>query len=669
MAFNVTSGGGGTISTNGQTLSLRGTSPYNVFTVGVLGHPEAEWVFNSETSWTINGIQLRQGLTTLTIQGLDRDGNVVHTDAVNVNKSGNARPVVEVDSRPDSFNVSVADDLDLDATGSYDPEGSNLSFSWSVNPEAGAILTNPTVDTSEVIFGNPGLYEITVTASDANGEGYSEMREVSVYADSGWSPFTDRLLESWWTLENMEVRHDYSGDSWYSLNDRPGNLVVKLGDSAPTPLTGSNPSHPVMWREVPDSVDFTLQTDMTLDSVQRGDFIAGLILEIQEGATSSRYVFGMEDGNALRIKRSSGGSYTQLYNRSYSGGTAVIRIRREGRSLRFERRLEPGVWTTIYSRVMPVASTMGRGGLFAANDTARAARFRFDYVMVIDPSVSSPAVNHLRVTELMYEPTGGINLEFVELVNTGNTPLNLDGVSFDGGDPFDAFTFSALTLDPDEHAVLVADTATFQAEYGGAVRIMGEWTGGSLSNSGEKIVLRDDAGNIIHDFNYDTVAPWPVTPAGQGPSLEVIDIEGDYNDPANWRASAVVGGTPGAGVLLDTDGDGLSDTDEALAGTNPLRPDTDSDGALDGAEVQAGTDPLDASSIFRIIRLSRNPVTGFLTATWNSVPGKSYTLEASSDMVNWVDASSGILATGTSTSQLDPAAAGQERRFYRARVE
>ena len=669
MAFNVTSGGGGTISTSGQTLSLRGTSPYNVFTVGVLGHPEAEWVFNSETSWTINGIQLRQGLTTLTIQGLDRDGNVVHTDAVNVNKSGNARPVVEVDSRPDSFNVSVVDDLDLDATGSYDPEGSNLSFSWSVNPEAGAILTNPTVDTSEVIFGNPGLYDITVTAFDANGEGYSEMREVSVYADSGWSAFTDRLLESWWTLENMEVRHDYSGDSWYSLNDRPGNLVVKLGDSAPTPLTGSNPSHPVMWREVPDSVDFTLQTDMTLDSVQRGDFIAGLILEIQEGATSSRYVFGMEDGNALRIKRSSGGSYTQLYNRSYSGGTAVIRIRREGRNLRFERRLEPGVWTTIYSRVMPVASTMGRGGLFAANDTARAARFRFDYVMVIDPSVSSPAVNHLRVTELMYEPTGGINLEFVELVNTGNTPLNLNGVSFDGGDPFDAFTFSALTLDPDEHAVLVADTATFQAEYGGAVRIMGEWTGGSLSNSGEKIVLRDDAGNIIHDFNYDTVAPWPVTPAGQGPSLEVIDIEGDYNDPANWRASAVVGGTPGAGVLLDTDGDGLSDTDEALAGTNPLRPDTDSDGALDGAEVQAGTDPLDASSIFRIIRLSRNPVTGFLTATWNSVPGKSYTLEASSDMVNWVDASSGILATGTSTSQLDPAAAGQERRFYRARVE
>ncbi|MDP6207369.1 MAG: hypothetical protein QGG01_03630, partial [Roseibacillus sp.] len=86
-------------------------------------------------------------------------------------------------------------------------------------------------------------------------------------------------------------------------------------------------------------------------------------------------------------------------------------------------------------------------------------------------------------------------------------------------------------------------------------------------------------------------------------------------------------------------------------------------------EVQAGTDPLDASSIFRITRLNRNPVTGFLTVIWNSVPGKSYTLEASSDMINWVEASSGILAVGSTTSQLDPSAAGQERRFYRVSVE
>lgn len=44
---------------------------------------------------------------------------------------------------------------------------------------------------------------------------------------------------------------------------------------------------------------------------------------------------------------------------------------------------------------------------------------------------------------------------------------------------------------------------------------------------------------------------------------------------------------------LDTDGDGLSDQDEAYAGTNPRSPDTDGDGLFDREEVNVWhTDPL-----------------------------------------------------------------------------
>lgn len=42
----------------------------------------------------------------------------------------------------------------------------------------------------------------------------------------------------------------------------------------------------------------------------------------------------------------------------------------------------------------------------------------------------------------------------------------------------------------------------------------------------------------------------------------------------------------------DSDGDGLSDDEEAALGTNPFNPDTDGDGIADGDETSGGTDPL-----------------------------------------------------------------------------
>ena len=47
---------------------------------------------------------------------------------------------------------------------------------------------------------------------------------------------------------------------------------------------------------------------------------------------------------------------------------------------------------------------------------------------------------------------------------------------------------------------------------------------------------------------------------------------------------------------LDSDGDGLTDADEATRGTNPNLKDTDSDGVTDGREVADGTNPNDVNS-------------------------------------------------------------------------
>jgi hypothetical protein len=56
---------------------------------------------------------------------------------------------------------------------------------------------------------------------------------------------------------------------------------------------------------------------------------------------------------------------------------------------------------------------------------------------------------------------------------------------------------------------------------------------------------------------------------------------------------AVGGPAKVAFVVGDSDGDGLSDAEEASRGTDPANPDTDNDRFPDGFEVAAGSDPLD----------------------------------------------------------------------------
>jgi len=95
--------------------------------------------------------------------------------------------------------------------------------------------------------------------------------------------------------------------------------------------------------------------------------------------------------------------------------------------------------------------------------------------------------------------------------------------------------------------------------------------------------------------------------------------------------------------------------------------DEDGDGQSNGSEDVAGTNPFDSASSLRL--LGTEIVGNNVTVTCATVPGKSYRLFTSDDLVPpWVPLGDVIVATEDETTFTHVNGAGDERRFYRVGV-
>jgi hypothetical protein len=89
--------------------------------------------------------------------------------------------------------------------------------------------------------------------------------------------------------------------------------------------------------------------------------------------------------------------------------------------------------------------------------------------------------------------------------------------------------------------------------------VTGPYTG-QLNNAGEHVLLADGRGATILDFTYDDTGPgWHPSTDGLGYSLVIIDEQAPpstWNDPASWRPSSHIGGSPGSADTAPGDIDG-----------------------------------------------------------------------------------------------------------------
>ncbi|MFT5681298.1 MAG: hypothetical protein ACI8RZ_002204 [Myxococcota bacterium] len=123
--------------------------------------------------------------------------------------------------------------------------------------------------------------------------------------------------------------------------------------------------------------------------------------------------------------------------------------------------------------------------------------------------------------------------EWIELYNRGEEAVDLSGWQL-----VDAVAYAlpeGTTLAPGDYLIVARDAKTMQADYPKAT-VIGEFSG-SLSNSGDRILLLDALGNPADEVRYFDGGRWPSAADGGGASLELRDPWADNNTAEAWTAS------------------------------------------------------------------------------------------------------------------------------------
>ncbi len=172
----------------------------------------------------------------------------------------------------------------------------------------------------------------------------------------------------------------------------------------------------------------------------------------------------------------------------------------------------------------------------------------------------APQSGDLVISEIHYNPDGSDEYEFIELMNISDKTLDLSGIRISGG--VDLLAGEGIRMAPGGFFLGVENLEAFVQRYMEStsdyyfpdIQVMGVWNG-RLDDAGELIEIRDRQGKLLVSVNYDNADPWPVSPDGDGSSLELIDpfsastgetgVSVILDDADLWRASLLYHGSPG----------------------------------------------------------------------------------------------------------------------------
>ncbi len=148
-------------------------------------------------------------------------------------------------------------------------------------------------------------------------------------------------------------------------------------------------------------------------------------------------------------------------------------------------------------------------------------------------------VPDLVISKIHYNPIedsgySSKELEFIEITNTSNQSIDLTGYYIRELGISYQFDANAV-VQANQKIYLCSDASVFESYYGFAP--FGAFTR-DLSNNSYHIILSDALGNIIDQVMYMDSDPWPQQADGEGPYLQLVDVNSDNSLASNWIASS-----------------------------------------------------------------------------------------------------------------------------------
>ena len=136
-----------------------------------------------------------------------------------------------------------------------------------------------------------------------------------------------------------------------------------------------------------------------------------------------------------------------------------------------------------------------------------------------------PTPPKLVINEIDYDQPGSDTAEFVEIINTGNSAAELDGVSLvlvngNGGTPYQTIALPAVSLDSGDYFVICENAATVANCDLDVI--------GSIQNGSPDAVALERAGLVIDTVSYEGDVAAPYT-EGSGAGLFDSSSSGDDN--------------------------------------------------------------------------------------------------------------------------------------------